>query len=82
MTEPRFLAPGIVVFEVPVEVTTRNDLAMPYGIVRIQSSAGVVRPYVEGRVGFNYLLTRTSVEERDSSIDIERTPTSATWLRA
>ena len=73
LTEPREVVPGLFTFDWFAEVMTRNDLVMPYGVVRIQSSARAVRPYLEGRVGFNYLLTRTSVEESDSAVDIERT---------
>ena len=42
---------SLTVPDVLVEVTTSNNLVMPYGLVRFQSSDGTVRPYVEGRVG-------------------------------
>ena len=64
---------SLTVPDVLVEVTTSNNLVMPYGLVRFQSSEGTVRPYVEGRVGFNYLFTQTSVEGSDSALDIART---------
>ncbi len=64
---------SLTVPDVLVEVTTSNNLVMPYGLVRFQSSDGTVRPYVEGRVGFHYLFTRTSVGEENSGYDIAGT---------
>ena len=50
---------GIPDIAVPVE--TSNGIFLLHGRVRAQKREGRVRPYVDGLVGFNYLITTTSV---------------------
>ena len=50
---------GIPDLTVPVE--TSNGIFLLHGRVRAQKREGRVRPYVDGLVGFNYLITTTSV---------------------
>jgi hypothetical protein len=50
---------GIPDLTVPVE--TSNGIFLFHGRVRAQKREGRVRPYVDGLVGFNYLITTTSV---------------------
>ncbi|MDH5741964.1 MAG: hypothetical protein OEZ52_00305 [Candidatus Aminicenantes bacterium] len=51
--------------EVIVDVTTRNYILMCHLLLRLQSPKGMVRPYLDGLVGFNYLWTETGVYDRD-----------------
>jgi hypothetical protein len=50
---------GIPDLTVPVE--TSNGIFLLNGRIRAQKREGRVRPYVDGLVGFNYLITTTSV---------------------
>jgi hypothetical protein len=50
---------GIPDLTVPVE--TSNGVFLLHGRIRAQKREGRVRPYVDGLVGFNYLITTTSV---------------------
>jgi hypothetical protein len=48
-----------------VGVDTSNDMYLLHGRVRAQKLRGRVRPYVDGLVGFNYIVTTTSVDAED-----------------
>lgn len=66
--------------EVWVDVTTRNSLLSMAAVLRLSPEAGVIRPYVEGLVGFNYLFTYTSVSDDDAwSEDIATTTNFDDW---
>jgi hypothetical protein len=54
--------------DVAVGVDTSNDMFLLHGRVRAQRPQGRMRPYVDGLVGFNYLVTSTSVDAEDSCI--------------
>jgi hypothetical protein len=56
--------------DLTVGVNTSNDIFLFHGRVRAQKLSGRVRPYVDGLIGFNYLITSTEVdaEEYCSSI--------------
>ena len=43
------------------EVTT-NMIYMCHFLVRVQPQKGMIRPYLDGSIGFNYLLTITSIK--------------------
>jgi hypothetical protein len=51
---------GIPDLTVPIE--TSNGIFLLHGRIRAQKREGRVRPYVDGLVGFNYLITTTSVD--------------------
>ncbi len=68
-TEP----PSLTIPDVIVDVTTSTDLVSPYFLVRFQPHDGQVRPYVQGRLGFNYMATRTSASGEDADADFAQT---------
>jgi len=47
--------------DVTVDVETENDFALGHLFLRIQPNAGLIRPYLEGAIGGNYLFTKTSI---------------------
>jgi len=47
-----------------VDVTTTNNIIMTHLLLRLQPPRGSVRPYVDGLLGFNYLWTRTRIENQ------------------
>jgi hypothetical protein len=52
--------------ELAVGVNTANDMFLLHGRVRAQRPDGRVRPYVDGLVGFNYIVTKTSVDAEET----------------
>jgi|WetSurMetagenome_2_1015567.scaffolds.fasta_scaffold187065_1 hypothetical protein len=48
--------------DVFVNVSTTNNVVLGHAILRLQPNSGVVRPYLQGMVGFNYLFTETKIE--------------------
>ena len=48
-----------------MDVTTKNKVFQTHFVLRLQSRAGRLRPYVEGLAGFKYLFTRTTIGEDD-----------------
>lgn len=55
--------------EVIVDVTTRNYILMCHFVLRAQPQTGVLRPYLDGLLGFNYIWTETGVYDRQSWSD-------------
>lgn len=55
---------------VAVDVVTTNSIIQPHAVVRLQPPTGVLRPYVEGLIGFKYLFTETRVEDDRSNESI------------
>ena len=53
---------GVPVF---VDVTTTNNIVMGHLLLRLQPPRGPFLPYVDGLLGFNYIWTRTSIEDQD-----------------
>ena len=45
-----------------VDEVTTNNIFMCHFLLRVQPQKGIIRPYVDGLVGFNYLSTSTSVK--------------------
>jgi hypothetical protein len=63
--------------DVRVNVKTTNSLAFGHLLLRLQPQEGMVRPYLDGLAGFNYLSTTTSVNN-EGSTDGESTIASST----
>ncbi|RKZ31959.1 hypothetical protein DRQ33_06725, partial [bacterium] len=51
--------------DVMVKVTTTNSFMFGHILMQIGIPMGYVRPYAEGRFGFNYLWTETKIEDID-----------------
>ena len=67
---------GTVGPRVQVDVVTTNSIVQPHLALRLQPADGLVRPYVDGLVGFKYLFTETSV--RDDNRDRDDDPIAST----
>ncbi len=65
-TEP--FSPNIP--EVNVRVSTSNNIAFGHLLTRIQPSDGVIRPYLDGLFGFNYLFTESRIRDERSQDEI------------
>lgn len=48
--------------DVHVEVTRSNNIAIGHIIMQLRATTKYVKPYIEGRFGFNYLWTETSID--------------------
>lgn len=48
--------------DVRVDVETSNDILLLHALVRMQGNQGSIRPYLDGLVGFNYLVTQTKIK--------------------
>lgn len=63
--------------EVKLRVRTTNNMVTPHFLMRIEPNMGVISPFVEGIIGFNYLYTESSVlddwaeEEIASSVNYD-----------
>jgi hypothetical protein len=53
--------------DVFVNVTTTNNLVLTHLFLRVQPSRGIIRPYLEGLVGFSYFFTETKIENKNRS---------------
>jgi len=53
--------------DVWVDVTTTNSLVMGHLLLRLQSPARALRPYVDGLVGFHFLTTDTKIENQKNN---------------
>jgi opacity protein-like surface antigen len=51
--------------DVTVKVTTSNNFILGHAVVRLQPNTGMLRPYLQGMLGFNYLTTDTKVVDED-----------------
>lgn len=49
--------------DVTVDVETTNNIVQSHFVLRLQPPDGMVRPYVDGLVGFKYLFTETRIEQ-------------------
>jgi hypothetical protein len=63
--------------DVTVKVTTTNNFVLGHAVLRMQPNTGLLRPYVQGMLGFNYLFTDTKIEDED---DPDRDVASSTNL--
>jgi len=52
--------------DVTVDVTTSHNFMFGHVMVQPMLNLGIVKPYIEGRFGFNYLWTDTKIENEDS----------------
>lgn len=50
--------------DVTVDVTTTNTIGLAHLTMRLQPNSGVIRPYIDGLVGVNYLTTATEIQNR------------------
>ncbi|HVK40195.1 MAG TPA: outer membrane beta-barrel protein [Candidatus Kapabacteria bacterium] len=55
--------------DVTVDVETSNNIALGHLYLRLIPKDGVVRPFVDGKLGFSYLFTSTSVESEGAGED-------------
>lgn len=55
---------SMTIKKVFVDVTTTNSIIMGHLFFRLQPLKGSVLPYLDGLFGFNYLSTRTSIEDQ------------------
>lgn len=55
--------------DVRVKVSTSNNIAQAHAFIRLQPAEGMVRPYIDGLVGVNYLFTSTSVQSENNADD-------------
>ena len=53
--------------DVRVDVETSNNIALGHIYARLIPASGIIRPYVDGKVGFSYLYTSTSVKSEGTS---------------
>jgi len=49
--------------DVEVEVKTTNNILLGHLLLRAQRKKGILRPYVDGLIGFNYLFTETKIQD-------------------
>ena len=54
---------SLTIPDVTVRVITENNILLSNLFLRFQPREGVLRPYIEGLVGFHYLFTRTTIED-------------------
>jgi hypothetical protein len=57
--------------DVTVEVVTTNNIMLGHLFLRVQNRKGVLQPYMDGLVGFNYLFTDTKIKNINKSDDGE-----------
>ena len=55
--------------DVIVDVTTRNYILQCHFLMRLQPQEGILRPYLDGLVGFNYIWTQTGVYDQTNYYD-------------
>jgi hypothetical protein len=55
--------------DVTVEVENRYNLVQGNAMLRLIAPSGVIRPFADGLIGFNYFFTETVIQERRSSSD-------------
>jgi hypothetical protein len=60
-----------------VDVTWSNNILLVHAMGRVQPQAGVLRPYVEGLLGFNWMFTTSSFQTWEGS---DQDPTTTTNL--
>ncbi|HQU71735.1 MAG TPA: outer membrane beta-barrel protein [Calditrichia bacterium] len=68
-SETRNVPFSLTIPDVTVDVTTSNNIVQAFALLRAQNPHGVLRPYVDGLVGFNYLYTETKIEDEDNIDD-------------
>lgn len=52
--------------EVTVEVNTMYDIFTAHTFIRYEARSGVMRPYIDGLVGLNYLFTETNIQDQNN----------------
>lgn len=58
---------SLTIPDVTVDVITDNNIVDANFLVRLQPRSGILRPYVDGLIGFHYLFTKTSIKNIPSA---------------
>ncbi len=69
-SETRYEPFSLTVPDVTVEVHTSNNFSFGNLLLQLRANLPIAKPYLEGRFGFNYLWTETSVEDVNSDYDV------------
>lgn len=70
-----YLSPNIQ--EIKLRIRTTNNMVTPHLLMRIEPEIGMISPFLEGMIGFNYLYTESSAlddwddEEIASSVNYD-----------
>jgi hypothetical protein len=56
--------------DVFVDVTTTNNIVMGHVLLRLQPPRGIVKPYLDGLFGLNYLWTRTTIKNQSNNEEV------------
>jgi hypothetical protein len=67
--ETRWEPLGPNIPDVTVKVTTDNSIILCHLFFRVQPQKGMLRPYLDALIGFNYLTTDTSIHGHDDYWD-------------
>lgn len=65
--EKRTVPFSLTIPDVKVDVTTTNNIVLGNLFLKLQMPSGMIRPYLDGFFGFNYLFTETSVENQNNT---------------
>ena len=69
-SESRYEPFSTTIPDVTVEVTRTNNIAQLFLMLQAGIPIEVVKPYIEGRVGFNYLWTETTIKDIQGEEDV------------
>ncbi|MBN2029425.1 hypothetical protein JW824_04205 [bacterium] len=61
---------SLTIPDVFVDVTTTNSIIMGHLFLRLQPPRGSILPYLDGLFGFNYLSTRTTIENQANNEEV------------
>lgn len=61
---------SLTIPDVYVDVTTTNSIVLGHFLLRVQPGRGAIQPYVDGLLGFTYLVTETKIEDVDDDDEI------------
>ncbi|MFH1943269.1 MAG: hypothetical protein ABIL68_14295 [bacterium] len=56
--------------DVFVDVATTNNIVMGHVLLRLQPPRGIVKPYLDGLFGLNYLWTRTTIKNQSNNEEV------------
>ncbi len=69
-SESRYEPFSTTIPDVTVEVTRSNNIAQLHLILQVDAPLEYVRPYLEGRLGINYLWTETHIKDVEGQEDV------------
>lgn len=58
---------SLTIPDVTVDVITSNSILDANFLLRLQPRTGILRPYIDGLIGFHYLFTKTSIKNIPSN---------------